>query len=142
MSQSAEEAQKKLKTTTLKLRQVEQTKLKDLQRALGEKEKIIIELQNRLKQYIETNSNDSRSPNKFGAGQRSNSKNKLIGNKKILEVQEDLESTNKFYKENDDRRDSLLPNIQQAKGSVKASIDRFSTKQSIQDSYDKHFETF
>ena len=44
MSQSAEEAQKKLKTTTLKLRQVEQTKLKDLQRALADKEKTLQEL--------------------------------------------------------------------------------------------------
>ena len=61
----------------------------------------------------EANSNDSKSPQKYGM--RSNSRTKLIGNKKIMEVQEELESTNKFQREYEERRDSTLPDIQRSK---------------------------
>eukprot|EP00347_Sterkiella_histriomuscorum_P014043 403362377 len=75
VSQTAEDAQKLQKQATLKLRQIEHTKLKDLKRKIAQQEQIIIDLSNKLKSQIVPVQDASRSPeSRISAARRGNMK--------------------------------------------------------------------
>jgi len=78
-----------LKLTQLKLRQVEQTKLKDLKRQLQQKDSLLLELQNKVKSLSETNRQSHAVFKKEKREASTSSKNK----NQIDEVEEEMEST-------------------------------------------------
>ncbi|CDW89628.1 UNKNOWN [Stylonychia lemnae] len=171
ISQSQEESQKQLKQTALKLRQLEQTKLKDLKRKCSAQEDLIVQLQNRIKQYVGDAESSSQSPaNRKGSMKRNITQN----HRQIKEVDEVLESTGKEFfnskptinlhslsnedihdKSSSYGRSNLLPEIgNQVKnkapnGSIRSSVDKLpkakkgnSHGPTYQDSYERQVDSF
>ncbi|CDW81973.1 UNKNOWN [Stylonychia lemnae] len=154
VSQSAEDAQKQLKTTTLKLRQIEQTKLKDMKRKIQLQEQQIVDLQQRLKVYLDSSGKTpqvfkGQTPPKHNLYTRQGGAREKSS--PIIEVEDNLESSRRFLKsrqltnansindlhqigiDNKSNRNGLLPDIRD-----KNSFKNFST---IQNSIERgHFK--
>jgi len=136
MTGTAEEAQRQLKLTQLKLRQLQHTTLKDLERKVQQKDRIIVELQGRVVAGGSREQSNSprirREMSNPPRVRRDESQGSEIG-----EVDEVLESTQRKF-EGAKRHQSHLPEIKSSY-SIRTSMDN---KPTVKDSYDQRVKEY